>query len=1069
MIIGSSRIIIKDIVGSTGGMTGNTGPTGSTGVTGATGNSAPGNKGNTGTSISTITFVSQGVARLTLTDGTTFDLGFTGPDGAFDPDSNTIVLLKGEQTTNDTFSILYSDDSGERNANQVLITDSEEVIKFKKINFVSNTDAFDSVTTNSNYVSIVGKVFDEVTEFRPIGNVGEIIYQYESGKGKGARETYYDPSTKIAIVPINAQRSWINPNNSNYVFGSFASTPFTFNILGATGGTGSYQTKINAYLDNSNYRLSYIPDTYTNLAGTQTEYQTNIKIQDRLYFGVTGTVSLNYTFPELTWNKISNDQMLDSAQAGITSTNLATTVDPLNIGSCCLCSSENPEDRKCIDYMHKNYCIAIGGQFSNDSCLARVGNGDCFPEGACCLGDVNSEFGGLASGAALCRNTTYDLCLKYNGVFYPNQRCGNSIVAGEQVFSCSDSYRTCPSYGSCCVKGKCLDLTDVECALIPDAEFSARLSCAEWGNVYCCGPGISEILALSGPCCYYTQEDGTYCIDEQLPEICARNQGTFMGIGKKCSEISCCGVSFSYPYFGDSLESNLCRANFNDPCFAPGKKIQGGYLVAIIGNPNNCDTFQEPAIAYGEPVDCMCRPRGEQQGADFKLWKFKRCKKYTSDEYGVPNTSGSLVYISRTYPLQITDESFGSKCLFKVGVPIIQQLYTSVTANLNGLIRTITWPDPAFFWFTDEFNREYGPYAFDTTRANIVTEIMGAPSPGAALAKYLYSKFYEQNRVQVLWALIVAPEDAYYEIGSNSEYMFKWSEMFESRVEPGSENFNGKYFLEPISTSSIDGLMNTRLHDATSKNNPEYWFRDEDGDGNDVNAYRRFVSQNINQWPSEANKTEIETDINTFKYYYSQMWENRNPEGTVIRKISSLNEQNYLGYSDWYIPSIVEMNHIARNLLEINSSIQGAGGQVITTNPYWTSTSVCRIIDWNTNNHKEKDLYVVQKIEPNRNPDDSQELINERSRYYKDQMGLTEDEALDLSLQICNGIGMTIQDFSNGSAGKQYTVRRDSKAARFRPVRRIPLVYNSWDINTDTIYNDYEFDKCKSCLGFNGT
>ena len=77
MIIGSSRIIIKDIVGSTGGMTGNTGPTGSTGVTGATGNSAPGNKGNTGTSISTITFVSQGVARLTLTDGTTFDLGFT--------------------------------------------------------------------------------------------------------------------------------------------------------------------------------------------------------------------------------------------------------------------------------------------------------------------------------------------------------------------------------------------------------------------------------------------------------------------------------------------------------------------------------------------------------------------------------------------------------------------------------------------------------------------------------------------------------------------------------------------------------------------------------------------------------------------------------------------------------------------------------------------------------------------------------------------------------------------------------------------------------------------------------
>jgi hypothetical protein len=65
-------------------------------------------------------------------------------------------------------------------------------------------------------------------------------------------------------------------------------------------------------------------------------------------------------------------------------------------------------------------------------------------------------------------------------------------------------------------------------------------------------------------------------------------------------------------------------------------------------------------------------------------------------------------------------------------------------------------------------------------------------------------------------------------------------------------------------------------------------------------------------------------------------------------------------------------------------------------------------------------------------------------------------------------MSMLVQDFSfnEQGGGKIYSVRRDKQYARFRPVRRIPLVYGSSTINIVSQYGSYDFGKCPSCVGY---
>ena len=79
----------------------------------------------------------------------------------------------------------------------------------------------------------------------------------------------------------------------------------------------------------------------------------------------------------------------------------------------------------------------------------------------------------------------------------------------------------------------------------------------------------------------------------------------------------------------------------------------------------------------------------------------------------------------------------------------------------------------------------------------------------------------------------------------------------------------------------------------------------------------RFYGDKTNLWTA-SNRSEIESDINEFKYQYSKMWDFRNTESTAVRQISLWNQQNKYGYDDWYIPSITELNYIAYNFDKLN-------------------------------------------------------------------------------------------------------------------------------------------------------
>ena len=1059
MIYNGSSVIYIPGTGGTGGFTGPTGATGITGPTGATGYGITGNTGNTGYGVTGATIGGYGIATFYIGGTGNASLTIIGPAAV--EQGNEFAVIKGNtgpMIGSNYVSPLYADvGTPFVTDNYVQITD-DDTIEIRKISFDGPFGSIAGVSTDSNTIYVAGKNFSAGTF--PLGNTGELLYIFATDAARGASYTYWNSGLKRLNAIVASQTDW-NDATSNYNYrASFTSNPFTQNISGVTNGTAFIQETprtetVNGINVPGSPSLTNI--FYWDYTDGQNYIPSNIlsyTSSNRLYLGTTGTVSLDFRFPSTTWDIISNTtaenafiEQSDGDKIPLRSTTLATVVDFEEIGSCCACQSELDEIR-CIDYINRHYCTSIGGAFSsNTPCVERLGSGDCYPEGACC---VNGK----------CINTSFDKCKQYNGLFYTGKYCSTTIVEGEDTFTCPTE---CPINGACCVRGKCYDLTKAECSLIPDSVFVSGYACTELDPNFCC-----DTPSMLGACCC---PDGQGCQDNYTASKCLAVGGIFSGIGTDCTEVNCCGNPSAGTYFpDDDLESQRCRNVFTNPCYEIGTKIAGGYFVGIIGMPNQCDKFNKPQLAFGEPLDCMCNPRGPQNVAQ---WPYRQCRIYPTNQEGVPS-----LYFARTYPLNITEREYANKCMLKAGVPLIQQLYYGRTTT-----GSVTWDDKALFSGTDTYNNALGQYAFDSTTCNILTDIIGMPNPGANLYKYLTEKVYEENQIHVLWALIVAPRDVTISSGGNVITKFKWSDMFESRVDPLTATLHptGRYFLEPVATSAIDGLLNTRIHDAWSTENPEVWFRTYEG-SNLENSYYRFVSQNKNLWPTGLLQSEvnsIKSNLSSFRKFYRQMWELRNPENSVIRQVSKLNTTNFNGYSDWYIPSIIEMNYIAAAIsgaqfegfsLSLNEKLLEGGGQPLERDPYWTSTSTCRIKSWNTDNPTLKDFYEITNVDSDTDVGDESDQINSRNRFigFAGNYDLSEQEAFDLSHQICNGMSMLVQDFSlnERGAGKIYSVRRDKQYARFRPVRRIPLVFGSSSINIVSQYGSYDFQQCPSCVGY---
>lgn len=923
-------------------------------------------------------------------------IGITGPTGA-----NGIQFVT-TSVVGYTLTIKY-EDSTEFDLSVTAASGSMQAISFPNftVSFTgsSSTDAF--------------SLFGGYTGLNPYKLLFKSIRVLGEATAGISLDSIYIASATASNINIGKTGSLLfikdnkivptNDFNTNYIENIMA--PISGSLFGITLHTFTFkesqdltsQFKVDQKTNLNWLFTSNINDTLNNIDITYSQLQSSLNIFNRTDQGLfifavdeeTNSITPKISFrAEGITLQSSGSTITGPVQISITGKGLTYSEQTYTshiIGSCCYCSNETSNN-------FETTCLDYSSKPFCDSINGKFNFKSCNERYL--SGDCYS--GGSCCVNGVCLETNKELCQKVYGVFYPNVKC-NTLD-----FGCPDS---CPTTTSCCVNGICYSLPSGDASVDLCNELHGSYSEESCDVRNCCVEGFL------GACCF-----GTDCKDNYTPAQCSLENGVYQGPGSFCSSSECC----------KSVDENTAyiRAISQIPSdIKVGDYFEGGIVAGFIGYPPPTGFPLEDIFAKGEVI------------SEVENYMSTSIKRYVGVNGVFDETlKCNCANFSPSRYISTNDLGLNTGKALKQNVKHLSGVNDDISLTFYNRLSDVCLNNDGKP--CNEKNIEYKNYGFNSIQAY----------KNQALAIY-------GNQIPNAWILIVAPED--FAIGNVSFGMSMSVNGF--AIPDNMKNYENQLWqnntLTPYGTTVFDGLVNTRLFDDTSiDRNTWYISSNYTIKGNlqtfDPLAYYRFKHPKYSYWQTDIDVDLLSKNSEYFKTHYAKMWNTINTSTTALYNISVKNKLSYNGYSDWYIPSALEMNVIYNNLEKINNSIiynAKSSWRTISEEKYWTSTTGGKLINSKSYSSGAPNAKFYEAYD-----------------YNLEGIVTTGDYLLDSwkSYKLALAHRTYTQDMSNG---RMISELKSSKTAKLRACRMVPIYFKNENLQNQFEYSFKQFNACSSC------